>query len=80
MTTSVLQKRSPIALLLLISMLMLLAFPAPIQAAGAPNVLVASGSGQPGDTVSLTMTLENRLGVAGVQYVINYDKNVFYVE
>lgn len=72
--------RKPAAILILMSMLLLLVCPAPTQAAGMPNVLVSNGSGQPGNTVDLTFTLESRIGVAGVQYVINYDEEVFSVD
>jgi len=74
-------ERKPIVFLVLMSMLALLVCPAvPVQAAGAPNLLVSSASGQPGDTVSITITLENPLTVSGVEYVINYDKDTFFVE
>lgn len=69
------------AIFIIMAMLVMsVSFVAPAQAGPEHVIEVSSGSGTPGETVSLTLTLGEKQGLAGVQYIVNYDKNQFLLD
>lgn len=64
------------ALFIILAMLVMsVSFAAPVEAGTEHVIQVSSGSGTPGNTVSITVGLAERQSLAGVQYIVNYDKN-----
>lgn len=52
----------------------------PISAATSQVLTVGSGTGTPGSEVAIPITLNDGVGLAGIQYNINYDKSQFSID
>lgn len=63
-------------LLCLCAALALLVAAVPVSAAGEAAFVVGEASGNPGDTVQITITTENNPGIIGLLLQVQYDKNV----
>lgn len=48
----------------------------PVYAAGQGSFVVSRATGNPGDTVQITISTENNPGIVGLQLAVQYDKNV----
>lgn len=49
----------------------------PVSAAGTPTVSISSGSVKAGETVELTVSIENNPGIAAVKLFVYYDTEMF---
>lgn len=79
--TSLLNKKRSITWILLTAFMLMMVVPvSTTQAAADTTIVIANGSGEPGDTIDINIALSNRLDVGGVQYHINFDPNQLYVE
>lgn len=63
-------------LLCLCAVLALLMVAVPVSAAGEAAFVVSEASGNPGDTVQITVSTENNPGIVGLLLDVQYDKNV----
>ncbi|MGI5881101.1 MAG: S-layer homology domain-containing protein [Syntrophomonadaceae bacterium] len=63
------------ALFIILAMLVMsVSFAAPVEAGPEHIIQVSNGSGTPESTVSITVSMSEIKGLAGVQYVVNFDK------
>lgn len=70
-------KKKPIAMLLAAALAVMQAVPAfTVSAAGNPKVAIGSVTGEPGETVTVDVTLSNNPGLQSMRVEVNYDTGV----